>query len=118
MKDEAFEKFKLFETEVENQKEKIMKMVHSDRGGEYFSNEFDSFCEKQVIIHKIFASFTPQQNGLVERKNITLTDMINSILLNAKLLNNLWGEALLVTYHVHNRIPSMKTCDTPIPRVR
>ena len=46
MKDEAFEKFKLFKTEVENQKEKIMKMVHSDIGGEYFSNEFDSFCEK------------------------------------------------------------------------
>lgn len=112
-KDEAFDKFKLFKAEVENQKEKKIKMIRSDRGGEYFSNEFDAFCKQHGIIYQRTAPFTPQQNGLAERKNRTFTDMINSMLLNARLPNNLWGEALLTACHVHNRIPSMKTHVSP-----
>ena len=105
-KDEAFDKFKIYKAESENQKDKKIKMVRSDRGGEYFSNEFDAFCEEHGIIHQKSAPFTPQQNGLAERKNRIFTDMINSMLLNAKLPNNLWGEALLTSCHVHNRITS------------
>ena len=108
-----FDKFKLFKAEVENQKEKKIKMVRSDRGGEYFSNDFDTFCEEHGIIHQRSAPFTPQQNGLAERKNRTFTDMINFMLLNARLPNNLWGEALLTACHVHNRILSMKTHVSP-----
>ena len=44
-KDEAFDKFKLYKTEAEYQKDKRIKMIRSDRGGEYFSNEFDAFYE-------------------------------------------------------------------------
>ena len=43
-KDEVFECFKTYKAEVENQLEKKIKCVRSDRGGEYFSNEFDLFC--------------------------------------------------------------------------
>ena len=58
-KDEAFDKFKLYKAEVENQKDKRIKMIRSDRGGEYFSNEFDAFCEEHGIIHQKLAFFTP-----------------------------------------------------------
>jgi hypothetical protein len=54
------------------------------------------------------ALYTPQNNGLVERKNRTLVDMVNAMLLNAKLPNNLWGEALLAACHIHNRVISKK----------
>ena len=112
-KDEAFDKFKLYKAEVENQIDKRIKIIRSDRGGEYFSNEFDAFCEEHRIIHQNSTIFTPQQNGLIKRKNRIFTDMINSMLLNAKLPNNLWGEALLIVCHIYNRITSMKTHVSP-----
>jgi len=49
-----------------------------------------------------------KNNELVERKNRTLVDMVNAMLLNAKLPNNLWGEALLAACHIHNRVLSKK----------
>lgn len=105
-KDEAFEMFKRYKVEVENLREKKIKKLRTDRGGEYFSAQFDAFCEENGIVHQRTAPYTPQQNGLAERKNRTLVDMINSMLLNAKLPHNLWGEALLTACYIHNRIPS------------
>jgi hypothetical protein len=40
----------------------------------------------------------------VERKNTTLVNMVNAMLLNAKLPNNLWDEALLTACYIHNRV--------------
>jgi len=105
-KDEAFSLFKCYKSTVENQKEKKIKILRSDRGGEYFPTEFTLYCEENGIIHQTSAPYTPQQNGLAERKNRTLVDMVNAMILNAKLSFNLWGEALLTACHVHNRIPS------------
>ena len=51
-KDEVLECFKTYKAEVENQLEKKIKRVTSDRGGEYFSNEFDLFGSKNGIIHE------------------------------------------------------------------
>ena len=50
------------------------------------------------------APYTPQHNRLVERKNMTLLDMVNAMLLNANLSNNLWGETLFTACHIHNRV--------------
>ena len=44
-KDESFDMFKRYKTEVKNQKDKKIKILQSDRGGEYFPNEFSMFCE-------------------------------------------------------------------------
>ena len=112
-KDEAFDKFKEFKSKVENQKERKIKIIRSDRGGEYFSTEFDKFCEDHGIIHQKSAPFTPQQNGLAERKNRTLVDMVNAMILNAGLPFNLWGEALLTACYIHNRVPSKRTHISP-----
>ena len=59
-KDEAFDKFKLFKAEVENQNDGNIKMIQSDRGDEYFSNEFDGLCEEHDIIYQKSTTFTPQ----------------------------------------------------------
>ena len=112
-KDEAFEFFKRYKAEVENQKGRKIKVLRSDRGGEYFSNEFSLFCEEHGIIHQKTAPYTPQQNGLAERKNRTLTDMINSMIISANVPTYLWGEALLAACHIQNRITSKKTHVSP-----
>ena len=52
--------------------------------------------------------YTPQHNELAKRKNRSLVDMVNAMLLNAKLPNNLQGEALFTVCHIHNRILSKK----------
>jgi hypothetical protein len=52
--------------------------------------------------------YTPQYYGLAERKNRTLVDMINVMLLNAKLPNNLQSEVFLTTCHIHNIVSSKK----------
>ncbi|KAJ9562187.1 LOW QUALITY PROTEIN: hypothetical protein OSB04_007347 [Centaurea solstitialis] len=105
-KDEAFKAFKLYKAEVENQKEKRIKILRSDRGGEYFSNEFDTFCEENGIKHERTSPFTPQQNGLAECKNRTLVEMVNCMLNQSNRPTDLWGEALLTACYIHNRITS------------
>ena len=84
-KDQAFDMFKCYKALVENQLGKKIKILRSDRGGEYFPYEFSYFCEENGLIHQTSAPYTPQQNGLAERKNRTLVDMLNAMLLHSKL---------------------------------
>jgi hypothetical protein len=55
-KDEVMNCFKTYKTKVQNQLEKKIKRLRSDRGGEYFSNEFDLFCAEHGIIHESYVS--------------------------------------------------------------
>nr|GEZ85432.1 retrotransposon protein, putative, Ty1-copia subclass [Tanacetum cinerariifolium] len=98
-KDQAFETFKIYKAEVENQRGKKIQILRTDRGGEYFSTEFSSYCESQGLIHQRTTPYTPQQNGIAERKNRVLQDIINAMLVSANLPKNLWGEALLTACH-------------------
>jgi transposase InsO family protein len=79
-KDEALHYFKVYKVEVENQLEKKIKRLRSDHGGEYFLNEFSEFCVVYGIIHERTPPYSPQSNGIAERKNRTLTDLVNTML--------------------------------------
>ena len=68
---------KIYKAKVENQLERKIKRVRSDCGGVYFSNLFNSFCGKHGIIHERTPPNSPQSNGFVERKNRTLTELVN-----------------------------------------
>ena len=63
------------------------------------------FCQEHGIIHGVTAPYTPKSNGIAERKNKTLMDMVNCILLSSGAPENVWGEALLSAYFILNRIP-------------
>ncbi|GKD19887.1 retrotransposon protein, putative, ty1-copia subclass [Tanacetum coccineum] len=68
-KHEVFETFKIFQKEVENQLVKIIKSLRSDRGGEYMSQEFlDHLKDHGIIAHRT-PPYTPQHNGVSERRN-------------------------------------------------
>ena len=109
-KDEVLDKFKIYKTEVENQCDIKIKCLRSDRGGEY---HFPLYCESVGIVHETSIAYTPQQNGVAERKNRTLVEMTNAMLFNSGLSNGLWGEALLTACHILNRVPHKKTKMTP-----
>nr|GFA28807.1 reverse transcriptase domain-containing protein [Tanacetum cinerariifolium] len=72
-KHKVFETFKVFQKEVENQLGKTIKLLRSDRGGKYMSQEFlDHLKERRIIAHRT-PPYTPQHNGVSERRNRTLT---------------------------------------------
>ncbi|MCF7184070.1 hypothetical protein L3H42_11275, partial [Corynebacterium sp. MC-13] len=103
-KDEAIEAFKQYKNEVENQLNKKIKMIRSDRGGEYES-PFAEICLEYGIIHQTTAPYTPQSNGIAERKNRTLKEMMNALLISSGLPQSLWGEAILTANQILNRVP-------------
>ncbi|KAJ9547395.1 hypothetical protein OSB04_019938 [Centaurea solstitialis] len=69
-----------------------------------FANEVN--ISENGIKHERTSPFTPQQNGLAERKNRILVEMVNCMLNQSGLPTNLWGEALLTACYIHNRITS------------
>jgi transposase InsO family protein len=89
-RDEVLNYFKTYKAEAENQLEKKIKRFRSDQVGEYFSNEFDLFCVEHGVIHERTPPYLPQLNGVTERKNRILTDLINYILDTAGLSKAWW----------------------------
>lgn len=84
--------FLKYKAEVENQLNKKIKRLRSDRGGEYNTTSLKDFFEKNGIIHEFTAPYTPQQNGIAKRKNRTLKDMMNAMMINSSMRDYMWGK--------------------------
>ena len=89
-KSETFEKFKEFHNEVENQLGKTIKLLRSDRGGEYMSQEFDDHLKSRGIVPQLTPPGTPQRNGVSEWRNRTLLDMVRSMMSKLDLPLSFW----------------------------
>ena len=98
----------IYINEVERQLYRKVKVVRSDRGGEYYRRHdesgqhpglFAKFLEQRGICPQYTMSGTPQQNGVSERRNQILMDMVRSMLSNSSLPVSLWMYALK-NYHV------------------
>ncbi|GJX71831.1 zinc finger, CCHC-type containing protein [Tanacetum coccineum] len=98
-KDEALDKFRIYKTEVELQQNDLIKTLRTDRGGEYYD---PVFFQSVGIIHETTAPYTPQQNGVAERKNRALKEMVNSMLSYSGLSEGFWGEAMAVALDSEN----------------
>jgi len=112
-KHESFEKFKEFKSQVKNQIGKIIKAFRSDRGGEYLSTEFDEYLKEHGIVSQLTPPGIPQLNGVSERRNHTLLDMVRSMMSYTDMPISFWGFALESALHVLNRIPSKSVSSTP-----
>jgi len=88
------------------QSEKEMKIlkVRSDHSGEFENEPFETFCEKHGIIHEFSSPRTPQQNGVVERKNRTLQEMARTMIQENNLAKHFCAEAVYTSCYVQNRI--------------
>ena len=75
-KSESFKKLKYFQNEVQNQLDKKIKLLQSDRSGEYLSKEFDDHLRGCGIVSQLTPPYTPQMNGVSKRRNRTLLDMV------------------------------------------
>jgi transposase InsO family protein len=103
---EVFDRFKEFKALVENQIEKIIKVLRTDNGGEFCRNEFEEFCNKCGIARQKTTPYTPQQNGFAERMNKTLMEKARCMLSGAGLGQEFWAEAVGTACYLVNRSPS------------
>ncbi|GJR72327.1 retrotransposon protein, putative, ty1-copia subclass [Tanacetum coccineum] len=112
-KHEVFETFKVFQKEVENRLGKTIKSLRSDRGGEYMSQEFlDHLKDHGIIAHRT-PPYTPQHNGVSERRNRTLLDMVRSMMSQTTLPKSFWDYALETAARILNMVPTKKVEKTP-----
>ena len=113
-KSEAFEKFKEFRAEAEKQLSKTIKTFRSDRGGEYLDTEFTDYLIENGIVSQLSAPGDPQQNGVAERRNRTLLDMMRSMISYSSLPVNFWGYAISTAINILNVVPSKSISKTPL----
>ncbi len=80
--------------------------IRSDNGKEYKNATFDEFCENAGIEHQLTTPYTPQQNGVSERKNRSIMEMARCMLHEKELPKNLWAEAASTAVFLLNRLPT------------
>ena len=112
-KSETFEKFKEFQSEVKNHRNKKIKFLRSDRGEEYLSYEFGLQLKQCEIVSLLTPPGTPQCNGVSERHNRTLLDIVQSMMSLTDLPLSFWGYALETAAFTLNRAPSKSVKATP-----
>ena len=96
-KSKVCEKISELKALIENASGLNIKILRSDNGGEYVSNDLLHICSQSVIQVQHSIPYTPQQNEVAERKNRSLKEMTTCMLESKKLAENLWDEAM----HVH-----------------
>jgi transposase InsO family protein len=106
-KSEAFSAFKQFKARVEKATRTFIQNLRSDRGGEFTSTEFTAFCNDNGIHKQLTAPYSPQQNGVAERKNRTILNMVRSLLLEKQIPKKIWPEVVNWAVHVLNRSPTL-----------
>lgn len=98
---------------VENLFGRKPSVIRSDGGGEFINKELRSFYKQQGIQSQYSAPYSPQQNGVAERKNRSLTEMATCMLVDAGMEKRFWGEAMLTATYIQNRLPSRSIQKTP-----
>ena len=119
---EALDAFKVFKAEVENQCRKQIQILRSDKGGEYNGrytengqapSPYAKFLQEHGIVAQHTMPGSSDQNGVVERRNQTLVDMVRSMLSNSNLPKFLWIDAVKTTVYILNRVPTKAVPKTP-----
>ena len=99
---------------METETGKKLRVLRTDRGGEFTSVEFGLYCAGHSVEHHLTALYSPQQNGIVERRNQTVVGMARSMLKAKKMPAAFWGEAVSTAVFILNRAPTKSLeCTTP-----
>lgn len=105
MKEKRSDKFKEFAENVAAKFEKPIKSNRSDNGREYISGELEILLKQMGITHQKTAPYSPQQNGVAERKNRSWCDMAKCMLLDAGVENRYWAQGITTANYIYNRLP-------------
>src|SRR4051812_26798745 len=81
-----------------------LKHIQSDNGTEFKNTHIEDFLDDYGMTHEFLAAYTPQQNGVVERKNRTLIEMARTMLDEYKTPIRFWDEAINTACHIINKV--------------
>ena len=102
--------------EMERQNDAKVKEIVMDGGKEFTNEKLTSWLTKQGIVINQTNPYTPEQNGIAERKNQTLVETARSMLRTAGMSDKFWSEAILVSAYTRNRCVNRKDKKTPFER--
>ncbi|KAJ0875397.1 putative RNA-directed DNA polymerase [Helianthus annuus] len=105
-KTEVFDNLCNFYELILTQFEKKIKIIRSDNGTEFVNNQMNLFCKNKGILHQTSCAYTPQQNGVVERKHRHLLNTARALMFQGNLPLNYWSDCVLTAVYLINRLPS------------
>ncbi|PKU83709.1 Retrovirus-related Pol polyprotein from transposon TNT 1-94 [Dendrobium catenatum] len=117
-KQETFSKFKILYKLIKTQFQTTPKILRSDGGGEFLSNDFTSFLQHHGIQRQLSCPHTPEQNGVAERKHRHLLELTRTLIHASNTPHIFWAEALSTANYLINRLPSKSiNFHTPFQRL-
>jgi len=117
-KSEIAQVFQNFYTFVRTQFNTSIKVLRSDNAKEYMSNTFKNFLGTHGIHHQTSCPYTPQRNGVAERKNRHFLVVTRTLLMERHVPTIFWGDTLLTAAYLINHMPSkVLNYTTPIQKI-
>ena len=104
-KEEVYSKLKEYIRVIENNSNRKIKVLKTDNGTEFINKRVKELLTTSGIEHQLSAPYTPEQNGLIERTNLTLLNKIRSLINESNLSKELWPDALKASVYLYNRTP-------------
>jgi hypothetical protein len=104
-KSDTFDKFKEYKSFIEKQTGKHIRVLRTNNEGEFESLQFEDLCKSTRIKRQLTIPYNPQQNGVVERKNMTICEAGKERMFDQDLPNSLWAEATSTVVYTQNRFP-------------
>ena len=101
-KSQVLEKFRHFIQLMRTSTGKTVQTLRTDNGGEYTSKAFNDFCSTNGIARELIPPYTPERNGVAERRNRSILDITRCLLLEKALPGHLWGEAVKAAADILN----------------
>nr|GFA38834.1 retrovirus-related Pol polyprotein from transposon TNT 1-94 [Tanacetum cinerariifolium] len=118
-KDQVFDTFKEYKSTVEKELRTTLRMLRTDRGGEFTSNEFTQYCKENGIARQLTAPYSPQQNGVVERRNRTIMSTTRCMMKATNMPQDFWAEAVRHAVYILNSVPTKALEDiTPYEAIK
>lgn len=114
-KSDVFDMFVEFSTMASSHFNLGIQRLRCDNGGEYRNHKLLNFCKERGILCEFTVPYTPEQNGVSERMNRTLVEKGRTMLIESRLSNCLWGEAILISNYLNNRSPTNAISDFKTP---
>jgi len=97
------ELFSIFQTFFNEIKKQFGVSIRSDNARVYLSHSFNTFMKSHGILHQTSCAYTPQQNGVAERKNKHLVETTHTLLIHSGVPQCFWGDVILSVCYLINR---------------
>ena len=114
-KSNTFYCFVQYRTLVENQTGEHIKILRSDGGGEYVNDATRDLFSKHGILHETTVANTPQQNGVAERYNRMMLELLRAMMHAANVPAKLWAKLIATVVYLQNRLPTHANTNNMMP---